>query len=100
MQKKIKKKGAIKKPNYAPYPKQSESTQTKKKTTHKQKILVSLHHSTIKKQMINQETIVALATPSGAGAIAIIRLSGNEAISIASSVFESVSGKDIAKQKT
>jgi len=27
--------------------------------------------------MINQETIVALATPSGAGAIAIIRLSGN-----------------------
>ncbi|WP_339886661.1 tRNA uridine-5-carboxymethylaminomethyl(34) synthesis GTPase MnmE [uncultured Flavobacterium sp.] len=50
--------------------------------------------------MINQETIVALATPSGAGAIAIIRLSGNEAITIASSVFESVSGKDIAKQKT
>ena len=50
--------------------------------------------------MINQETIVALATPSGAGAIAIIRLSGNEAISFASSVFESVSGKDIAKQKT
>lgn len=50
--------------------------------------------------MINQETIVALATPSGAGAIAIIRLSGNEAITIASEVFESVSGKDIAKQKT
>ena len=50
--------------------------------------------------MINQETIVALATPSGAGAIAIIRLSGNEAITIASSVFESVSGKDIEKQKT
>ncbi len=50
--------------------------------------------------MINQETIVALATPSGAGAIAIIRLSGNEAITIASSVFESVSGKDISTQKT
>lgn len=50
--------------------------------------------------MIPQETIVALATPSGAGAIAIIRLSGNEAITIASSVFESVSGKNIAKQKT
>lgn len=43
--------------------------------------------------MINQETIVALATPSGAGAIAIIRLSGNEAISVASKVFQSVSEK-------
>ncbi len=50
--------------------------------------------------MINQETIVALATPSGAGAIAVIRLSGNDAITIASEVFESVSGKNIASQKT
>ncbi|WP_338378614.1 tRNA uridine-5-carboxymethylaminomethyl(34) synthesis GTPase MnmE [uncultured Flavobacterium sp.] len=50
--------------------------------------------------MINQETIVALATPSGAGAIAVIRLSGNDAITIASEVFESVSGKNIATQKT
>ncbi|MEZ4876760.1 MAG: tRNA uridine-5-carboxymethylaminomethyl(34) synthesis GTPase MnmE [Flavobacterium sp.] len=50
--------------------------------------------------MINQETIVALATPSGAGAIAIIRLSGNEAISVASKVFQSVSGKDLSKQKS
>lgn len=50
--------------------------------------------------MINQETIVALATPSGAGAIAIIRLSGNNAITIASEIFESVSGKNIATQKT
>lgn len=50
--------------------------------------------------MIPQETIVALATPSGAGAIAIIRLSGKEAIEIASEVFQSVSGKDIGKQKT
>ena len=50
--------------------------------------------------MINQETIVALATPSGAGAIAIIRLSGKNAITIASQVFQSVSGKDISKQKT
>jgi tRNA modification GTPase len=50
--------------------------------------------------MIPQETIVALATPSGAGAIAIIRLSGKEAITIAAQVFESVSGKDITKQKT
>jgi tRNA modification GTPase len=50
--------------------------------------------------MIPQETIVALATPSGAGAIAIIRLSGTHAITIASEVFQSVSGKDITKQKT
>ena len=50
--------------------------------------------------MIPQETIVALATPSGAGAIAIIRLSGKDAITIAADVFQSVSGKDITKQKT
>jgi tRNA modification GTPase len=51
-------------------------------------------------KMIPQETIVALATPSGAGAIAIIRLSGKDAITIAAEVFDSVSGKDITKQKT
>jgi tRNA modification GTPase len=50
--------------------------------------------------MIPQETIVALATPSGAGAIAIIRLSGKNAITIAADVFQSVSGKDITRQKT
>tara|TARA_R110002049_G_scaffold70401_3_gene181912 strand:+ start:9664 stop:11052 length:1389 start_codon:yes stop_codon:yes gene_type:complete len=50
--------------------------------------------------MINQDTIVALATPSGAGAIAVVRLSGNEAITIAESQFKSVSGKLLSKQKT
>lgn len=50
--------------------------------------------------MVSQDTIVALATPSGAGAIAIIRISGKDALTIAASVFESVSGKDILKQKT
>ncbi|MEL1242676.1 tRNA uridine-5-carboxymethylaminomethyl(34) synthesis GTPase MnmE [Flavobacterium sp. DGU11] len=50
--------------------------------------------------MIPQDTIVALATPSGAGAIAVIRISGNDAINIAAGVFTSVSGKDITKQKT
>lgn len=50
--------------------------------------------------MISQDTIVALATPSGAGAIAVIRISGNAAISIASTVFKSVSGKDITRQKS
>ena len=50
--------------------------------------------------MIYNETIVALATPSGAGAIAIIRMSGKDALAIASEVFQSVSGKDITTQKT
>ncbi|MEK8181223.1 tRNA uridine-5-carboxymethylaminomethyl(34) synthesis GTPase MnmE [Flavobacterium buctense] len=47
-----------------------------------------------------QETIVALASPSGAGAIAVIRISGTAAIFIAEQVFQSVSGKAISKQKT
>ena len=50
--------------------------------------------------MIYNDTIVALATPSGAGAIAIIRLSGENAISIASEVFLSKTGKDLHKQKS
>jgi tRNA modification GTPase len=50
--------------------------------------------------MIPHDTIVALASPSGAGAIAVIRISGSDAIAIAASVFQSVSGKDIEKQKT
>ncbi len=41
------------------------------------------------------DTIVALATPAGTGAIGIIRLSGPEAISIANSVFK---GKDLTLQ--
>jgi len=50
--------------------------------------------------MVYQDTIVALATPSGAGAIAVIRVSGVEALRIATSVFVSVSGKKLAEQKT
>ncbi|MFV0566816.1 MAG: tRNA uridine-5-carboxymethylaminomethyl(34) synthesis GTPase MnmE, partial [Flavobacteriaceae bacterium] len=51
--------------------------------------------------MINQETIVALATPSGAGAIAVIRLSGGNAITIADKCFKSVAGnKLLVGQKT
>ncbi len=41
------------------------------------------------------DTIVALATPSGVGAIAVIRLSGPEAITIANYVFK---GRDLQKQ--
>lgn len=50
--------------------------------------------------MQNQDTIVALATPSGAGAIAVIRVSGLEAISIASGIFKSIHNKDLKKQRT
>ena len=50
--------------------------------------------------MISQETIVALASPSGAGAIAVIRVSGSDALTIAEQVFQSVSGKYISQQKT
>lgn len=50
--------------------------------------------------MISQDTIVALATPSGAGAIAVIRVSGKDAIAICAPLFTSVKGKDLAKQKS
>lgn len=42
-----------------------------------------------------EDTIVALATPQGVGAIAVIRLSGKEAITITNEVF---AGKDLTKQ--
>lgn len=50
--------------------------------------------------MILQDTIVALATPSGAGAIAIIRVSGKDAITIVNGIFKSIKNKDLTKQKT
>lgn len=50
--------------------------------------------------MIQNDTIVALATAAGAGAIAIIRLSGPDALRIASSMFHSVSGKRLMDQPT
>ncbi len=50
--------------------------------------------------MITQDTIVALATPSGAGAIAIIRVSGKDALQICAPLFRSVSGKDLLAQKS
>lgn len=42
-----------------------------------------------------EETIVALATPPGIGAIGVVRLSGTDCISIVNSVFK---GKDLKKQ--
>ena len=47
--------------------------------------------------MTNDQTIVALATPSGTGAIGVIRLSGPEAINITAKVFK---GKDLSKQES
>jgi tRNA modification GTPase len=44
-----------------------------------------------------EETIVALATPIGIGAIGVIRLSGPDAIKIANNVFK---GKDLTKQES
>lgn len=50
--------------------------------------------------MNTKDTIVALATPSGAGAIAIIRVSGDNAIDLVSNCFESVHGRELAGQKS
>ncbi|MBS9766647.1 MAG: tRNA uridine-5-carboxymethylaminomethyl(34) synthesis GTPase MnmE [Flavobacteriaceae bacterium] len=50
--------------------------------------------------MIQNDTIIALATPNGVGAISVIRLSGNDAITIAERFFKSVSGKRLSEQKT
>jgi len=50
--------------------------------------------------MILKDTIVALATPSGAGAVAIVRVSGPDAIETVADVFQSIKNKDLRKQKT
>ena len=51
--------------------------------------------------MHNQDTIIALATPSGMGAIAVIRLSGKDAIKSVNSFFKSKTGtKNLLHQKT
>jgi len=50
--------------------------------------------------MNTQDTIAALATPSGSGAIAVIRLSGQQAIAIADQHFKSVRNKKLSDQKS
>ncbi len=50
--------------------------------------------------MTHQDTIVALATPSGSGAIAIIRLSGANAITFVEKQFKSISEKLLSNQST
>ncbi|MBC9796282.1 tRNA uridine-5-carboxymethylaminomethyl(34) synthesis GTPase MnmE [Sinomicrobium weinanense] len=50
--------------------------------------------------MLPNDTIIALATPSGAGAIAVLRVSGKEAINIVDGKFRSVKGKKLSEQKS
>ena len=51
--------------------------------------------------MIKNDTIIALATPSGVGAISVIRLSGENAIDIVDAFFKSVKkGKTLKNQKS
>ena len=51
--------------------------------------------------MIQNDTIIALATPSGVGAISIIRLSGEKSIEIVDTFFQSVKkGKTLQSQKS
>ena len=47
--------------------------------------------------MMTNDTIAAIATSSGIGSISIIRISGNESISIVNSIFR---GKDLNKVVT
>ena len=46
------------------------------------------------------DTIAAVSTPMGEGAIAIVRLSGDEAIQIADRIFRSPSGKKLMKEQS
>ncbi|MCG2460392.1 tRNA uridine-5-carboxymethylaminomethyl(34) synthesis GTPase MnmE [Flavobacteriaceae bacterium F89] len=50
--------------------------------------------------MTHQDNIIALASPSGAGAIAVIRISGKGAISLVAPFFKSVRGKNLLDQKS
>jgi len=51
--------------------------------------------------MIQNDTIIALATPAGVGAIAVIRLSGENSIAIVNAFFKSIrKGKTLINQKT
>ena len=46
------------------------------------------------------DNIVALATPSGTGAIAVIRVSGPDAITLVDKLFKSIKGKKLVQQKS
>ena len=46
-----------------------------------------------------EHTIAAISTPNGPGGMGVIRISGENALSVAESVFESVSKKKITEMK-
>ena len=50
--------------------------------------------------MVKEDTIVALATPPGTGAIAVIRISGPDAIELVSKRFEPIRAKKLIDQKS
>ena len=50
--------------------------------------------------MINQDTIIALATPNGLGAISVLRISGKNSISITEKVFKAKNSKLLSDQKS
>jgi len=50
--------------------------------------------------MINEGTIIALSSASGAGAVALIRLSGPESIGLCDQVFKAKSGKSLSQQRS
>ncbi|MCH5304398.1 MAG: tRNA uridine-5-carboxymethylaminomethyl(34) synthesis GTPase MnmE, partial [Ruminococcus sp.] len=48
---------------------------------------------------MKNSTITAISTAQGEGGIGVIRISGDDAISIADKVFKSVSGKTLSQMK-
>ena len=50
--------------------------------------------------MIPQDTIIALATAPGIGAIAVLRLSGVEAITLTNTVFQTTQNKDLTQVRS
>ncbi len=50
--------------------------------------------------MVSTDTIIALSTPPGIGAIAVIRVSGGEAIAIAEGIFQPIQEKKLSDQKS
>ena len=50
--------------------------------------------------MTHNDTIIALATASGAGAIAVLRVSGTNALSISNTLFKSIHNKQLIDQPT
>ena len=50
--------------------------------------------------MLNDNTIIAISTPTGVGAISIVRLSGDKALEIVDTFFKNKSKKKLINQKT